>query len=218
MYRVNNDYINTDDFIVRRIDSKIAAQIVIRYHYLHRRPQILFAFGLIRKIDRKIIGCCTFGNPASPMVCKGICGEQEADKVIELNRLVINDLSGKNAESFLVGKALRELKKLTDKDIVVSYADSQQRHIGYIYQACNFLYTGMSAKHRDYKNKDGESIHPRHFEERNDKHSDSVIYSERSRKFRYIYFNCSKARKRYLLKILRYSILEYPKDWSLMNV
>lgn len=215
---VNNSYIQVDQFLVKKINSKVATEVIVKHHYLHRKCNILFAFGLIRKCDRKIIGVVTFGNPASPMVCKGICGVAEADKVIELNRLVISDASGKNAESYLVSKALKQLKRLTDKDIIVSYADSSQRHVGYIYQACNFYYTGLSAKHKDYKNKDGSSIHPRHFEERNDKHSASVIYEERSRKFRYVYFNCSKARRKYLLRILKYPIVDYPKDWSLEYV
>ena len=41
---------------------------------------------------------------------------------------------------------------------ILSYADSRY-HKGYIYQACNFIYTGLSAKRTDYKVKGLEHLH-----------------------------------------------------------
>lgn len=204
-------YFNKDKFYVTRVNSKFANSVVEQYHYLHRKCNILFAFGLIRCKDKKCVGVVTYGNPATPMICRGVCGANEKDHVIELNRLYISDRVGKNAESYLISCSLHLLKELTNKDIIVSYADTAQNHLGYIYQATNFIYTGLSAKHKDYKYKDGKSIHPRHFEERNDKNDESVVYVERSRKHRYVYFNCSKGRKRYLMKQLKYPICAYPK-------
>jgi len=43
--------------------------------------------------------------------------------------------------------------------VVVSYADTSQNHHGYIYQATNWIYTGLSAKRPDYKIKGLEHLH-----------------------------------------------------------
>jgi hypothetical protein len=177
----------------------------------------MYAFGLFRKHDNQLCGVIAFSCPATPMICRGICGIEEANKVMELSRLVINDNVGKNGESYLVSQSLKMMRKHNvERDIIVSFADSSVGHTGYIYQASNFIYCGLSAKHRDYKNKNGKTNHPRH---RYDgisaealKNDQSLEYVERSRKYRYIYFNCNKRRKKELLKKLKYEIKEYPKN------
>ena len=37
------------------------------------------------------------------------------------------------------------IKATRKPKIVVSYADTSKGHVGYVYQATNFIYTGMSA-------------------------------------------------------------------------
>lgn len=69
----------------------------------------------------KVIGCVTYGQPASPSLCKGIAGEENRKNVLELNRLVIlPEYNGTNAASYLVGHSLKQLPHRT---FVVSYAD-----------------------------------------------------------------------------------------------
>lgn len=43
------------------------------------------------------------------------------------------------------------LKQYKDDLILVSYADSAQGHHGYIYQATNWIYTGISAKRTEWR-------------------------------------------------------------------
>lgn len=67
------------------------------------------------------------------------------NKVIELRRLVCVDDTPKNAESFFVGGCIRWLKKHTDYETVISYADPNHGHQGTIYKASNFKYEGLTS-------------------------------------------------------------------------
>jgi len=98
----------------------------------------------------------TFGPPASPQVARSVVEEQMRDKIIELNRLVIITKT-KNAASALVGKAL----SLLPPSIVVSYADGGVGHVGYVYQATNFIYCGTAKAHDCQYFYEGRVFHPR---------------------------------------------------------
>lgn len=170
---------------------------LLEKHYAKRMCPISYAFGLYD--DEQLIGVVTYGMPASPNLCMGICGTDNKDKVLELNRLCIND-GVKNGASFLVSKSLQMLPKPT---IVVSYADTAMGHVGYIYQASNFLFTGTTKERTDMAGEDGK--HSRH------SFGNSEIRVNRSAKHRYVYFVGSKAQKNSLRKQLNYEVSPYPK-------
>ena len=117
---------------------------LLNRHYAKRIPSISYAFGLYE--DHNLVGVCTYGSPPSPSLCTGVCGEEYKDKVVELNRLIL-DSPKPNSASYLVSQSLKLLPK---PSIVVSYADTSQGHVGYIYQATNFLYTGLSEARVDW--------------------------------------------------------------------
>ena len=126
---------------------------LLEKHYAKRIPQIMFAFGLYD--DNQLKGVVTYGIPASPSLCMGICGKEYSEKVLELNRLCLMD-NNKNESSFLVANSIRLLPKPT---IIVSYADTSQGHVGYVYQSTNFIYTGLSANRVDWTVKGLEHKH-----------------------------------------------------------
>lgn len=171
-----------------------------KLHYAKRIPSISYAFGLYLHND--LIGIVTYGMPASNALCKGICGSNYKDKVIELNRLCLID-NHKNNASFLVGNSLKLLPK---PKIVVSYADTAMNHNGYIYQATNFIYTGLTVKRKEWGLK-GKNLHPRHI----DRLNENFEFRDRSQKHRYIYFLGNKREKKEFLKNLKYQIKPYPK-------
>lgn len=173
---------------------------LLEKHYAKRMCPISFAFGLYD--DEQLVGVVTYGVPASPFLCMGVCGIYNKDKVLELNRLCLND-GVKNGASFLISKSLQMLPKPT---IVVSYADTAMGHVGYIYQASNFLFTGTTKERTDMAGEDGK--HSRH----NLGNSENRI--NRSAKHRYVYFVGSKSQKNSLLKQLNYEVLPYPKGDS----
>ena len=173
---------------------------LLEKHYAKRMCPISFAFGIYD--DERLVGVVTYGVPASPFLCIGVCGIDNKDKVLELNRLCLND-GVKNGASFLVSKSLQMLPKPT---IVVSYADTAMGHVGYIYQASNFLFTGTTKERTDMAGEDGK--HSRH------SLGNSEIRINRSAKHRYVYFVGSKSQKNNLLKQLNYEVLPYPKGDS----
>lgn len=204
-----------DEYEIQKISYKEAMDIVTERHYLRRKCPVSHAFGLVCKADLEIVGVVTYGVSPSSTLLKGICGPEEAKNVYELNRLWVDDRVPKNGESYLVANTI----KLLDREIIVSFADSSQKHVGIIYQAANFLYTGLSAKFKDPKVVGKENMH--HATYANGLTNAQVIekfgaenvtFVERPRKHRYIYFNCSRTRKKQLLAKLRYKVIPYPKQ------
>lgn len=171
-------------------------------HYAGRKPSISKAFGW--EIGGKLVDVCTFGKPASPYLCKGICGGQWAQNVYELNRLCRIDKLKEPLSQFVCA-CLRRLRP--QNWIIVSYSDRGMHHNGYIYQACNFYYTGCTKQRTDKYVPGGK--HCRHYKEQEQGRYRIV----RTSKNRYVYF-CThdKQLKKQWLNDLNYPILPYPKE------
>lgn len=188
---------------IKEIDYKTAIDFIMPRHYANRKPQYKIAFGWYDE-NNVLKAVCCFGKPASPTLCKGILGENYSSNVYELNRLVREE-DWNYPLSQLVGYSLRQLKKYNW--IIVSYSDTAMHHNGYIYQACNFLYTGQTKKRTDKYTKGNK--HSRHYnnEEQNG------YRKIRSAKNRYVYFCTSnKKLKKEWFNNLKYPILQYPKE------
>jgi len=197
-------------YAVRKISRGMCEDFVLRIHYAHRWPSISYAYGLfIEGADKSrlfpvdlLVGVVTYGEPASPPLCIGVCGEEYKDSVLELNRLVLLN-NGKNEASRLVGASLRLLKE-EGNFVVVSFADTGMTHFGYVYQATNFLYTGPTKERTDKYTENGK--HSRHYKKDKDH-----LRKVRTSKHRYIYFVGDKRYKKAARANLRYGVEEYPK-------
>ena len=171
-------------------------------HYAGRKPQISKAYGWV--IDKRLVAVCTFGKPASPTLCTGICGEENSKYVYELNRLCrVDDLE--EQLSAFVSACLRYLR--AENWIIVSYSDTGMHHNGYIYQACNFLYTGQTKQRTDKYTENGK--HSRHYD--NEKQGEYRVV--RTAKNRYVFFSTfNKRLKKEWKNALKYPVLPYPKE------
>lgn len=129
-------------YSVGDLDKRTANELVIRHHYLHRKPPTRYSFGMFGE-DGNVLGVVTFGTPASRHLQKGAC-PSDPSMVIELNRLWVHDACPRNSESFFVSRALRALPPL----LVVSYADTAWGHVGTIYRALGFRYAGWTDMER----------------------------------------------------------------------
>jgi len=190
-------------------------EVIVEKHYLHRKCSCSIAFGLFN--DNDLVGVIVFGKPYSYTLCNGIAGKEESKNVIEFSRLWVSDDMPKNTESWFVSRAIRQCPF----EIIVSFADTEQGHIGYIYQATNWLYCGESKKQKYFRLKDnsnnggGTEYRRRERMPRArivEKYGEEYVeeyYS--SLKHRYIYFNARRKRKKELLSKLKYDILPYPK-------
>jgi hypothetical protein len=105
---------------------------------------------------------------------------------------------------------------LCGKPIVVSYAEIQQGHVGTVYQATNWLYTGLSAKRTNWTvegvDKHCQTLADKYTAaEMREIYGDKFSLVDRPRKHRYVYINAKGNAKKKLLKELKYAIQPYPK-------
>lgn len=197
------------------ITYQTALPWLLHKHYARRSAPVTHAFGAYR--DGVLLGIVTYGTPVAGTLRTGVCGEAWADKVLELNRLCCEP--EKNLASLLVGRSLRLLPKPT---VVVSYADTGMGHVGYVYQATNFLYTGLSAKRTDWKLRGREHLHGASIADLSrgqknraqymrETYGDDFYLQERSRKHRYVFFVGDKWQVKSMREALKYEVQPYPK-------
>ena len=202
----DNEYVN--QYSISKIPYQYTKPFILNIHYAKRMPHISHSFGLYE--NNNLVGIITYGNTASQALNKGIMGDKYAHLVIELNRLVLLN-NKKNEASILISKSLKLLPKPL---IVVSYADPTYKHLGYVYQATNFIYTGLSAKRTEWvmknNNKHNRTVNQQYTLEQR-KNDDNFELIDRPRKHRYIYFLGNKTEKKYFRRNLKYKIHDYPK-------
>lgn len=186
-----------EEINMRPVNRWETFNLILNVHYAHRLPSISYAYGLF--IGEKLNGVVTFGSPASPFIAESVGGEDFKQYVLELNRLVFYN-NKQNQASMLIAYALKTLPK---PKIIVSYADVDQNHLGIVYQASNFYFTGTSKERTDIFA--GENKHPRHHL--------GVLENrvKRSSKHRYIKVIGSKTDRKKILKSNTFQILSYPK-------
>lgn len=205
----------TDKFHVKPITLSDYKEWLLYKHYAKRMPPIEFAFGLF-DLENHLCGCLTIGTPVSNTL-RNLW--ENKYKLMELNRLVVNDNLPKNTLSYFVSQSLNMLPKPL---VLVSYADTSKNHHGYIYQATNWIYTGLSVEFKDYYIRGMEHLHngtimdmSRGKENRvqwlRDKYGDDLITIERPRKHRYFMFLGDKRDKKIMIKMLPYKQENYPK-------
>ena len=203
---------------VERITFNECKEWLLYKHYLRRLTSVSYAFGLF---DKGILqGICTFGNAVPNQMKKSICGDEYMHIVYELNRLCTNEDLPKNTTSFFVASSIKKLPKPT---IVVSYADKSFGHTGYIYQACNFYFTGESHTQKDWVLMGSEHIHSRtlmdefafeknRVQKLKQKYGAKLYQVERPAKNRYVYFWATKKQKKRLKKASLFTSKPYPKQ------
>lgn len=186
-------------------------------HYARCIPSVSYAFGLLEQ--GQTVGVVTYGTPPSAPLRRGICGDEYKLLVLELNRLCINENAPRNAASYLIAASL---KLLPQPRVIVSFADTEQGHVGYVYQATNFLYTGLSAKRTNWKIRGREHLHGVSVADISRGHKDRAKFmrerfgedfylQDRPRKHRYVCFLGTRYQQRQMRAALRYPVLPYPK-------
>jgi len=183
----------------------------LKKHYAKAVPSISFCFGLYKGNSLKAV--CSWGNGALNLA-GSIVEQHKHLKHFELNRLVADNLE-RNALSFFVSQCIKMLPK---PSILVSYADARQNHHGYIYQATNWMYTGITTPDKKYYDtRTGKRLHARTvvdtYGSRSIKNLPDFIkvVNEEKGKYRYVFFNGNKRFKKSCVENCRYEIQEYPK-------
>ena len=209
---------------VLSVKSETVKEWFLKKHYAKRIPSISYCFQLLDE-KNMTVGVCSFGRPIAHSLVKNAFKGDYQDNFLELNRLITNDDLHKNSCSFFISQCIKQLPK---PKVIVSYADSSQNHNGYVYQATNWIYTGLSAEFMDYMVKGYEHLHSASVMDmvgRSDtnghlnkvqllkeKFGEENVYKvERPRKHRYFYFLGNKNDVKNMTNKLKYEVKSYPK-------
>lgn len=198
-------------FMVQPVPFSVARRLLEREHYLHSFPGgTKLAFGAF--LGTRLLGALTLG--AGPAQAYALVEGATPDDCLTLSRLWLSDELPRNSESRFIGVVLRCLRKHTNLKFLVSYADPAQGHMGTIYQATGWVYTGLSQATPLYDIGDGKQYHSRslshafgshgiaHFQ----KHGVQVKLLPQQAKHRYLCFLDSAWRGR-----LKGPAMVYPK-------
>jgi hypothetical protein len=143
---------------VERCGVELVRAFVERTHYSHSVDgvRVSWCFALLDR-GGQLQGAAIFGGMGTTAWRKW----GTDDSVVELRRLCCSEVTPRNAESYLIGKCLRWIRRYTDIAVIVSYADPNHGHTGIIYRASNFQYLGLSADTKLIEYDDGRVYHDR---------------------------------------------------------
>jgi hypothetical protein len=188
-----------------------AKKLIEVKHYLRSLPGgTHLSFGVF--FNNQILGAVTLG--AGPAYAHLLVEGANRDDCLTLTRLWLSDELPANSESRTIGIVIRSLRKNTRLKFLLSYADPAQGHLGTIYQATGWLYTGLSQSMPLFDLGDGKARHSRSLGQTFGSHSTKYFTSNginvtlvpQSSKHRYIYFLDRNWTTR-----LKVPILPYPK-------
>lgn len=124
--------------ILKKANKKAIDYACKNFHYAKRVPQIIYAYNVYND-NNEWCGVIVYGGGASRSLYKNL--GLNSGELLELERVALN---GKQK---ITSKALALSLKLLKKEnplckLVVSFADTRQKHVGTIYKATNWIYLG----------------------------------------------------------------------------
>lgn len=203
------------------IDKDLAKTIIEKHHYSHKIPQaIKYRFGLY--YNKELKGVAIFSVPANMYTFTSVFHGITQHIGVELSRFFTYDDTPKNFESYCLSRCFKYIEENSDYDLIVSYADVNYGHAGYLYQSLNGYYAGQTASEVRYLYQ-GQLITRRGLGRKSgDTEKDHVerILKDGAKKvkmigkYKYIFFICDKRTKKKLLKNIKDKIVltkNYPK-------
>lgn len=146
------------EIIVKVIPAKVANPFVRAHHYSGKvvnNSQLHFGAFL----DGKLHGVMSFGPSMDKRKVIHLVEGTGFNEFIELNRMAFDDYLPRNAESYCIGYALRQIKKQAPHiKWVISFADGTQCGDGTIYRASNFVLTGINPNKTIILMPDGSAV------------------------------------------------------------
>lgn len=175
------------------VQTSMARALIIQNHYLHTFPAgTHLTFGIFD--DGNLRGAISLG--VGPYNTPSLVEGASFQDCLTLTRFWLSDQLPKYSESRVLGNLLRCFKRNTSLKFLVTYADPAQGDVGTIYQASNWLYTGLSHSVDLYDFGDGKLRHCRSvaatFGSRSvryfARHGVAVKLVPQADKHRYVYF------------------------------
>jgi hypothetical protein len=188
---------------ITRASREAVEYACLHFHYVKLvPPSYSYAYNIYND-DNEWCGCILFGLGANSNMSKFL--NCIAGSCLELQRVALNGKQGHNATSKAVSMAMREVKKdAVYLKCLFSYADAEQKHVGIIYQATNWIYVGKGGD-CPYIGPDGKKYHSRtvnHIKERTGKSAEDLGFVRLKvlKKYLYIYPYDKEIKKQMLRK------------------
>ena len=191
-----------------RATSKAVNHACKNFHYSKCVPATQYAYNVYNDND-EWCGVILYGGGANNNMPKSF--NKNAGEVLELVRVALNGKQEQTSKA--VAMSLKQLHKDNPLvQIVVSYADHRQKHLGTIYQATNWIYLGKTITSDTQYFYKGKWTHERSINAQKDRaHLKATLPKrENSNKFKYVFCFNKRERKEYLKQAL-----PYPKDGDL---
>lgn len=204
-----------EDLHVERIKAGDGIDYIRRRHYSRSCHNGPLCWGLFSA--HGLVGVVAYATPAAETVRAVPFGAEYVDRVTELHRLFTVDGLPKNATSWFVSRSIEGLLEAKPElRAIISYSDMTEGHVGYIYQALNFVFTGSTTPRTFYRDEEGRLRHPRQCGEnitRKQARELGWIAEKRDSKNRYVLVigHNKRQRKRWKRK-LQIDSLPYPKE------
>jgi len=147
--------VKVKEFVVEPCERVEVRDFIEKWHYSQSINGVMTTYCFKMTYNGELIGAMLYGRLGMANTWKKYADSEE--QLLELRRLCCIDDTPKNTESYFIGKTLKWLKKNTEVNKVVSYADMDYNHEGTIYKASNFAYLGTTSKGRRIKH--GERIY-----------------------------------------------------------
>ncbi len=129
------------DLVVRIVPPAVAAEVFTRWHYLHSAPAgVKLTLGVFA--GERLAGAVALN--AGPINGWRLVKGAQREDCLCLARLWLADDLPRNSESRVLGLVIRLLRRHTAVKFLVSYADPAAGHVGTVYQAAGWDYTGVS--------------------------------------------------------------------------
>jgi len=202
--------------IVSKVPRADVDEFCRRWHYTNTGGNMTWNYGLWDGVT--LVGVVSYNIPTMP-ACSAYFGPDRWDWVVHMGRLVCAEHAPRNVESRLIAGSLKVLKQ--ERPVaraVVSYAASGVGHIGYVYQATNALYCGMTQPDRYLIDDCGNRRSPR---ERPSGVQEGTEFARYERigwtmhrepgKHRYVYLVGDKRERKEARALLKFPVLPYPK-------
>ena len=159
---------NTDTYEVKKIPDATARAFVVEHHYTGSYPVAVEAYGVF--VDSRLSGVAVLSVPVNPRAITSVWGP--GSDGLELGRFVLSPELPYNAESYVISRVHRLVKKARPQlDGVIAFSDPMPRrspsgiwspgHVGQIYQATNMVYLGRSASRNLHFTESGTVLHAR---------------------------------------------------------
>ena len=189
--------------MIERVSSSEFTQMVVKYHYSKVMPKITKVF----LGDSELQATMSLGWGVRPRhTIQKLFPSLNTKDYLEIGKMCVADEMPKNTESVFLSRTLEWVSKnLPEIKIIFTWADGMLGKVGYVYQAANFLYGGHITTDT-YLTAQGEKIHVRTMQGLYGKRPSFTELGEndwlhyRGRQFRYVYFLCSHAERKRLLK------------------